>query len=332
MAIGLLDQDLLLRPGHFCPNLEIMKLSTYYKNQKEIVRLILDARTTDQYREVIIRKDKIDNSYPDTLFGKQNISFGGLAFTNNKYKPMPDEMENSLPDITIYDKFLVDKKIGRAGMNYLKGSHFRLSTDNINCNVDYLKYLNKGHAVIHDKNIFHLKDSYENLYDISQSYKILTKYPLRVDKNEAEKWITNLNFITNSLVFIITGKMTNYEFKKLVNTSYLFDFEFGVLPVRNEYALVEHIEEIIKRILYLKANNFHNHFKYNHEDNMQYPEYTKFFFTIEKWSMKGAVPLSSVISKNKAEDFSNLFKKYPQLKPLIYADPLLIRQKGGIII
>jgi hypothetical protein len=101
MAIGLLDQDLLLRPGHFCPNLEIMKLSTYYKNQKEIVRLILDARTTDQYREVIIRKDKIDNSYPDTLFGKQNISFGGLAFTNNKYKPMPDEMENSLPDITI---------------------------------------------------------------------------------------------------------------------------------------------------------------------------------------------------------------------------------------
>ena len=47
-------------------------------------------------------------------------------------------------------------------------------------------------------------------------------------------------------------KASANEFKKLVNTSYLFDFEFGVLPVRNEYALVEHIEEIIKKCKYVE--------------------------------------------------------------------------------
>ena len=111
MYIGLIDDDIRQKSLKF-PNLEIMKLSSYYKQNRDIVELCTDYRTFERYSKIIIRKDKIDNDLPNMLLSKARgrCEYGGYAFTNGIYIPMPDDIEKSLPDVTIYDKIKLDKK------------------------------------------------------------------------------------------------------------------------------------------------------------------------------------------------------------------------------
>lgn len=332
MVVGLLDQDALLYPHSFRPNLEVMKLSTFYKNKKEIVRLVMDARTTDQYSKVFLRKNKIDNSYPDTLLCKPNIAFGGLAFTDNKYKPLSEEIENCLPDISIYDKLIPNLKMGRIQKADFKGSHLRLSTDGKTCNVDYDKFLFNGNAIIHDNNLFDLEGSYDALLDISKKYLIMTRYGPQMKKNEIEKWLNNIRFYKNSTKFVVKDNLSNYEFKQLVEMSYLLNFNFGTLPIKNEVALLDEIEQTVRRILYLKAYQYNNTLVYDKTSIFNYLGYKKYFAPLEGWSEGRTMSLNSFLGVRQKKEFEYIEKKRPILKSLFAADPLLIRQKGGVIL
>ena len=73
MSIGLFDLDM----EKYCPvpfNLELMKLSSYYKKKREIVSLS-PAFCPAMYTQFIVRKDYYDGSFPKELLSEDNNRF-----------------------------------------------------------------------------------------------------------------------------------------------------------------------------------------------------------------------------------------------------------------
>ena len=104
MSYGLYDGDLKLYPQVPFFNLELMKLSTYYKGKREMVNFSPKFRP-NMYTHFIIRQDyPIFQSYPATY---TNLSFGGRAFDGNKYKPLSTDIEECIPDNQLYNKFFL---------------------------------------------------------------------------------------------------------------------------------------------------------------------------------------------------------------------------------
>ena len=102
MSIGLYDMDMAtytLVPF----NLELMKLSTYYKKNREIVVLSPEL-TPERHQQFFIRKDYNDGNFPKILSENSNLNYGGYAFTNGIYVPMNHDIEICQPDTSIYSK------------------------------------------------------------------------------------------------------------------------------------------------------------------------------------------------------------------------------------
>ena len=113
--IGLVDLQLQSwnKPQLCPPNLEIMKLATYYQQEEnKFCRLInLDEQEFSGYEKVYIFSESIEfTTVPEALKRASNVIYGGSAFTNGKYIPF----ENKLIDYTIarpriYANFLKEK-------------------------------------------------------------------------------------------------------------------------------------------------------------------------------------------------------------------------------
>ena len=90
--IGLVDLQLQQwdKPILCPPNLEIMKLATYYKTEENhFCRIInLDEQELGGYEKIYVFSESKDyTSVPDAFKRATNVIFGGSAFTNNKYIP-----------------------------------------------------------------------------------------------------------------------------------------------------------------------------------------------------------------------------------------------------
>ena len=113
--IGLVDLQLQSwdKPQLCPPNLEIMKLATYYQQEEnKFCRLInLDEQEFSGYEKVYIFSESIEfTTVPEALKRASNVIYGGSAFTNGKYIPF----EYKLIDYTIarpriYANFLKEK-------------------------------------------------------------------------------------------------------------------------------------------------------------------------------------------------------------------------------
>lgn len=104
MFIGIADYDLMQKKEDDIPNLEVMKISSYHKRKKDIVEYVKKLNDCEHYNKVYVRKDFSMGGHPTALIKKKNFIIGGLAYTKGIYKPLEDEIEQSPPDITIYDK------------------------------------------------------------------------------------------------------------------------------------------------------------------------------------------------------------------------------------
>ena len=125
--IGLVDLQLQSwnKPQLCPPNLEIMKLATYYQyEENKFCRLInLDETEFGGYDKVYIFSESKDYiTVPEAFKRASNVIYGGTAFTNGKYVPF----ENKLIDYTIararvYSNFLKEKYI--AGLKDIEVKH-----------------------------------------------------------------------------------------------------------------------------------------------------------------------------------------------------------------
>ncbi len=201
MSVGIYDADMstyTLVPF----NLEVMKLSAYYKKKGEIV-VLSPQFTPEKNTKFIFRKDYDDGQYPIKLT-EPNVEYGGLAFSNNVYQPLPLEIECMKPDTSIYTKAepLIMGTPGRTRekkkifQNMMEAEHCRLSLDGKTIWPDYnkqFKYLPSArNLMIHDYDLGAIDGSFEAVQAILDrarkdgwATKVGMKFPVQVSDGQA---------------------------------------------------------------------------------------------------------------------------------------------------
>ena len=207
MSVGLMDGDFstyLLVPF----NLEIMKLSTYYKKKREIVVLSKDFEP-NYYTKFIYRKDYTDQLFPKGLMTTSNVEYGGLAFSNNIYIPLPREIEICKPDTSIYSRF--ERQMKQAGTysltsqiykNLSDAEHCRLSLDGKTIWPEYGKQFRNlratRHLILHDYDLGKVEGSFEEVQKILKlarndgwATRVGMKFPIQLsDGKDLVNWST----------------------------------------------------------------------------------------------------------------------------------------------
>lgn len=136
--IGLCDLD-LLNYGHTAFNIDLMKLSAYYKKRKEVVTLIDDYSATGIKKIFCAQDYPSENPMPDVA-QYNNVSLIGRALSPTMQRiPLKEEIEEMVPDTSLYafayDWFkkqtsVTDLGIQRDFRSQLRANHFLLSLDN----------------------------------------------------------------------------------------------------------------------------------------------------------------------------------------------------------
>ena len=143
MSVGLYDMDMAtytLVPF----NLELMKLSAYYKKKREVV-ILSPSFTPERHQKFFMRKDFDDGNFPMGLEKVPNLDYGGYAFSNGIYVPMTPEIETMRPDTSLYEN--MEKTIMAAKgrdqrkifQNMMEAEHCRISLDGKTIWEDYPK-------------------------------------------------------------------------------------------------------------------------------------------------------------------------------------------------
>lgn len=203
MSYGLYDGDIQFYSKVPFFNLELMKISSYYKRKREIVNLS-PKFTPNLYSNFIVRQD-----YPgfnQNYIGTDKISYGGRAFDGEKYKPLPIEIEKSKPDVFLYNKLesniVTNKHIKSVFSTMRRAEHLRLSLDEKNIWEDYesqIRHDNNAYGIIfHDYNLNAINGAYDFVKEFIpktisslEGRRIGMKFPAQVDTNdEFLKWLT----------------------------------------------------------------------------------------------------------------------------------------------
>ena len=180
--IGLVDLQLQSwdKPQLCPPNLEIMKLATYYQaEENKFCRLInLDETEFGGYDKVyVFSESKNFITVPEAIKRAPNVIYGGTAFTNGKYIPF----ENKLIDYTIakpriYASFLKDKyQVGLSEIEItrlLDNSYYRWHAGE---EVLPLPAIKKRHRIyIYDKDFF--QEGWRDIID-----RIMGRHPSSIN-------------------------------------------------------------------------------------------------------------------------------------------------------
>ena len=171
MSVGLYDMD--IKTYKQVPiNLEMAKLSSYYKRKREIVAMSSSFQPS-RYSKFILRKDYEDGIYPKNIMKFDNIEYGGYAFSNGLYVPLPEDIEIQKPDLSVYEgcrkEFCSTKDFSIAFRTMMNAQHLRLSLDEKTIWKDFHKQL----WDIDDVTMFFLHD--KNLQNIDGAHELLTE-------------------------------------------------------------------------------------------------------------------------------------------------------------
>ena len=233
MSIGIMDADLstyLLVPF----NLEVMKLSAYYKKKGEIV-VLSPSFTPDRNTKFIYRKDYNDGEFPAGLTRAPNVEYGGLAFSNNVYKPLPAEIERMQPDTHIYEKAesIIMSAPGRERekkkifQNMMTAEHCRLSLDGRTIWDEHprqFKFLaGARNLMLHDYDLGAIDGSFEVVSKILQrartdgwATRIGMKFPVQVSDGQALNNWSSLNSNSTFYSLRFNGVMDDDSFNEWV--------------------------------------------------------------------------------------------------------------------
>ena len=235
MSVGIMDADMsayLLVPF----NLEVMKLSAYYKKKGEIV-VLSPSFTPHRNTKFIYRKDYDDGDYPRGLTTYGNVEYGGLAFSQNKYKPLPIEIERMKPDTSIYSK-MESKILGPATSerrkiynNMIEAEHCRLSLDGKTIWPEYTKQFKNlkqaRNLMFHDYNLGAIDGAFEEVQRLlarartdGWATRVGMKFPIQLSSGaDLLKWST---LRANSTFYSVrfNGVIDNQSFQEWVERQY----------------------------------------------------------------------------------------------------------------
>lgn len=266
MSVGIYDADMstyTLVPF----NLEVMKLSAYYKKKGEIV-VLSPQFTPEKNTKFIFRKDYDDGNYPLRLTAP-NVEYGGLAFSNNVYQPLPPEIECMRPDTSIYTKAepLIMSMPGRARekkkifQNMMEAEHCRLSLDGKTIWPDYpkqFKYLPAArNLMIHDYNLGAVDGAFEEVQKIlarartdGWATRVGMKFPVQISDGQALLNWSSLNSNSTFYSLRYDGVIEDEYFNKWVSTcrdrAVYTQMEYHVTASR--YDPNQFVEELLPKI------------------------------------------------------------------------------------
>ena len=227
MSYGIYDCDILNGAPMF--NLELMKLSSYYKSRGEIVAY--SARFhPERFNHFIVGKDRIDENFKYPIYEYDNIETIGRFFSPKKYYPMDLSMEKQVADTYIYNwtakrPFLQQNDLALC-KSQLQAEHLRLSLDGKVVWDDYKTQLYgrslQNTVSIYDYDIAKVKFAIPTLQELlifpnrKRPRPLLLKYPIRVDHaQDIEPWL-QFSYFQNRVVFIIERALTTEDIGFLI--------------------------------------------------------------------------------------------------------------------
>lgn len=204
-TLGVYDYDFFTYEN-VIPNLECAKLVTYYRAHNKIT-VLTPTFTPSRYTDFIIRKEYNDGIFPKECF-LPNVTYGGRAFVPGAYDPLPRPIEQTIPDMHIYDRYIDHFGRKPAELTQIKRilncAHMRLAPDSVHLlSFESLKpYFYKGISGIflHDYDLAKLQ-AYDLILALQNQRKFITrhginpypvgnKYPIKVyDSNELAQWL-----------------------------------------------------------------------------------------------------------------------------------------------
>lgn len=271
MSVGLYDDDFATYT-HVPFNLELMKYSTFYKGRREIV-VLTPFFVPERYTKFIIHKDYFDNRFPPNFLDYDNVSYGGLAFTNNKYAPLDEEIEAQIPDTSIYAKFegtFITKKMYKTNFRALVNStHLRLSLDGRHKWENYEKQFftsdRRTDYIFHDYNLADIEGGFEVVQDLLKTpsnykipNKIGTKFPLEVYDTEALLSWGSLPALRDLYTIQYNGILEDTAIVEFIagapDKKVLNQFEYNVTGgASTPQEVIQNLPKIYKQVLYARS-------------------------------------------------------------------------------
>ena len=274
MSVGIMDADMsayLLVPF----NLEVMKLSAYYKKKGEIV-VLSPSFSPKRHTKFIYRKDYDDGDFPRGLVTYNNVEYGGLAFSQNIYKPLPTEVEKMKPDASIYSK-MESKILGpstserrKIYQNMMTAEHCRLSLDGktiwpeFTCQFNNLKQARN--LMIHDYDLGAVTNSFETVQGLlarartdGWATRVGMKFPVQVsDGQDLLNWST---LRSNSTFYSMryNGVMDNEAFVEWVRRNHekaiYSQMEYHVTTPRYEenHFVMNLLPQIFRQVIFSRS-------------------------------------------------------------------------------
>lgn len=290
MIIGLYDAD-MARYIHVPFSLELMKLSTYYKSQHDIVRAT-PYFEPEKYSKFIYWQDYLDEFQPD-LTAYSNLTYGGLAFSDMLYNPLDVNIERLQPDKSIYNiyknQFTKNHEYTTAWGVMNNALHFRLSLDGATIWNEFDKQFTivptTRTLFIHDFNVTAINQAEDIIYDLlaqmslmHSGMRIAFKFPLQVyTEDELWRWAQfNPSSAYYPMQFI--GVMDDAaiadfceEFQRTAIGRQFIYMATGSSYDENEF-IEKYLPRIYRQILYLRSAQIR--FSLRYEEN---------FFKDKRW-------------------------------------------------
>lgn len=201
-VIGFYDAD-MANYGAGMFNLELMKAATYHRGRRDVA-VATESYATAAFSKLYFRKDYNDGDFPPVLYNDPKIIYGGRAFSPKQYKPLPLDIELSLPDSEIYRRyekhFLSYEYQKGAFFRYIKTTqHARLSLNGQDIWEDYKVPLDlestRKNIILHDYNLNEIADArlaIKELLDVKwkNPIRLGIKFPISTpDFEELLKWV-----------------------------------------------------------------------------------------------------------------------------------------------
>lgn len=291
MSVALYDMDMATYT-HVPFNLELMKISSYYKSKKEIVKLT-KTLNLDMYNKVFLRKDYDDGNYPKEIYTSKNLIYGGYAFSGETYIPLEEDIELSYPDkylYTPYEKSFSDNvTYTSAFKTMMNAEHLRLSLDGKTVWDKYKRPVRikpRTQAIfLHDYNLNDINGAIEAIQELMDEtednvpYRYIgMKFPVQVNNQEdLFKWLVfkpmrlyyslQYNGIMNDETFV-----EFIERQKGTSISRQLDYIVTKEQTSENDFILNGLPKIFKQALFSQMNRIRISLKY--EDD---------FFTDKRW-------------------------------------------------
>lgn len=347
MSIAFYDADFIANIENCYFNNSLMKLSTYYKQKKEIVNLITDLSKAHLYSKVIYWQDREDIEFSPLLSQIENVEFYGLAFTNGRRIQLAEEIERCLPDKSLYLR-VIDR------MTLTKKEEFRIKKNQTMFPITFLQKEDKWELIEHSqrpgglRTVLISEPKIQNIKDWESFLKSLAndntsvcfKFPQHCYSREELLVFSKLIVSLTGERIVIDYPLNKKEICFLTSTlskSFLDKcvIEFGKEGMTLEELKIE-IHDLLNYCLYVKSMGKRINLRYLKGYNGLTANYFAKYLTIWNNDIMASrqKSLRAYFQRNKqaVKVFDLVEKSIPQIGRPMITDPFKIYKEGGFYI